>query len=115
MGDKGATMDTTLNYIAGLTMGMVDNGATNLMEECPTLMLSLVLRLMLSLLLRLMLIPSMIMDTTLDTMACLLMDMVDNGATTLDTMTTHTIAMVETMDMVTENNGGKITHCYRSL
>merc|ERR1711864_66655 len=92
----------------------------NVMEECPTmarglLMLSPVLRLMLSLLLRLMLIPSMIMDTTLDTMACLLMDMVDNGATTLDTMTTHTIAMVETMDMVTENNGGKITHCYRSL
>merc|ERR1712059_83399 len=139
--------------------GMVDNGAIDPMKECPTmarglLMLSPLPNLMLSLLPRLMLIPSMIMDTTLDTMACLPMDTVDNGATTLDTMAcltmvmvnngatmdttldpmaglpmdtvdngvttldtvvTHTIAMVETMDMATEDNGGKITHYYRSL
>merc|ERR1711864_17553 len=120
MGDNGATMDTTWNHMAGLTMGMVDNGAIDPMKECPTmarglLMLSPLPNLMLSLLPRLMLIPSMIMDTTLDTMAGLTMVMVDNGATTLDTVATHTIAMVETMDMATEDNGGKITHYYRSL
>merc|ERR1711864_57690 len=103
----------------------VDNGVTDPMEECSTMARGL-----------LMLIPSMIMDTTLDTMACLTMvmvnngatmdttldpmaglpmDTVDNGATTLDTVVTHTIAMVETMDMATEDNGGKITHYYRSL
>merc|ERR1712059_229952 len=80
--------------------GMVDNGAIDPMKECPTmarglLMLSPLPNLMLSLLPRLMLIPSMIMDTTLDTMACLPMDTVDNGATTLDTMACLTMVMVD--------------------
>merc|ERR1712059_211885 len=79
-------MDTTLDPMAGLTMDMVDNGVTDPMEECSTMarglqMLSPLPRLMLSLLPRLMLIPSMIMDTTLDTMAGHTMDMVDNGVT----------------------------------
>merc|ERR1712059_212096 len=112
MVDNGATMDTILDPMAGHTMDMVDNGVTDPMEECSTMARGL---LMLSPLPRLMLIPSMIMDTTLDTIACLPLDTVDNGATTLDTVATHTIAMVETMDMATEDNGGKITHYYRSL
>merc|ERR1712059_19992 len=103
MGDNGATMDTTWNHMAGLTMGMVNNGAIDPMKECPTmarglLMLSPLPNLMLSLLPRLMLIPSMIMDTTLDTMACLTMVMVDNGATmdtTLDPMAGLTMDMVD--------------------
>merc|ERR1712059_175871 len=89
--------------LVGLTMDMVDIGATDPMEDGPTMvrglqMLSPLPRLMLSLLPRLMLIPSMIMDTTLDTMACLTMVMVDNGATmdtTLDPMAGHTMDMVD--------------------
>merc|ERR1711864_51209 len=103
MVDNGATMDTTLDPMAGLTMDMVDNGVTDPMEECSTMarglqMLSPLPRLMLILLPRLMLIPSMIMDTTLDTMACLTMVMVNNGATmdtTLDSMAGHTMDMVD--------------------
>merc|ERR1712059_176536 len=103
MVENRATMDTTLDPMAGLTMDMVDNGVTDPMEECSTmarglLMLSPLPRLMLSLLPRLMLIPSMIMDTTLDTMACLTMVMVNNGATMdtiLDPMAGHTMDMVD--------------------
>merc|ERR1712059_112497 len=68
MVDNGATMDTILDPMAGHTMDMVDNGVTDPMKECSTMARGL---LMLSPLPRLMLIPSMIMDTTLDTMACL--------------------------------------------
>merc|ERR1712059_117004 len=111
---------------------MVDNGATGLMEDGPTMARGM-----------LMLILTMDMDTTLDTMACLTMDMVDNGATgpmedgptmargllmlspvprlmliptmvmdiTLATMATLTMVMVETLEETTEDTGGgKITH-----
>merc|ERR1719290_931034 len=85
-------MDTTLDTMAGLTMAMVDNGATYSMEDGPTMARDL---LMLNLLPRLMLIPSMDMDTTLDTVVCLTLDMVVNGAT---------------LTMAMEDNGGKFIH-----
>merc|ERR1711864_28163 len=76
------------------TMDMVDNGATGPMEDGPTMVRGL---LMPKLQLKLMLIPTMDMDTPLDTM---------------DTLTT---ALVETMDMDTEDPvGGKLPH-YQSL
>ena len=85
-------MDTALDTTACHTMAMVDNGATGLMEDGPTMARGL---LMLSPLPRLMPIPTMDMDTTLVTMASL------------------TMAMVETTEETTEDTGGgKITNCF---
>merc|ERR1712059_88549 len=80
--------DTIMVTMACLIMAMVDNGATGPMEDGPTMVRGL---LMPKLQLKLMLIPPM------------------------DTMDTLTTALVETMDMDTEDTvGGKLPH-YQSL